>query len=126
MKEFSQIVHIYLQNQVSHFSGSQIVPKTGQSPIVVFALPFEVANQVVNSSASAVMNSTLTLIADKLPQSHAAILAISRKAFVQLITCDANKVLGAPGFPAEVTLTPNLNADEINITAQVPLKQYIP
>lgn len=123
-KEFSQIVRIYLQNQVSEITAGVIVPKPGQLPIVCFALPFSVDHRIVASPASSAMQSTVTLHVDKLSKQDADTLAIARKAFVELSADATVQVMGVGGFPARLSCTPGLNTDTVEIIAQVPLRLF--
>lgn len=123
-KEFSQIVSIYLESQVDSIIDNNIIPNDGQKPIMVFSQPFDIDNKVTSSTASPLMQSSVRLIIDKLSPENYKTLASSRRVFLKFETNYNNRIMGVKGFPAFISVTPDINQDTIEAVAKVPLSRY--
>ena len=123
-KQFSQIITVYLENQVSEINNSVITPYFEQQPITLYAMPFQISDVPTDGAGDKLMVSTVTLDVDKLLMTEANTLRTPRSVFVQLEANGTGRVLGAPRFPAKLVLTPGLNSDQITITARVPMRYF--
>lgn len=119
--EFSNIVKIFLLHQVEKIENGTIIPKTGQSPIIVHASDFDVNPEVSESKSSLLTSTSLRLYIDKLSTTYVIYLQKKRSVIIQGYKSNGDPfAIGSIQYPAKLILTRNINQDILNIQHKQP------
>ena len=120
-KEFSQLVAVFLLNQVEKIEQGIVIPKNGENPIICHAAHFEITPQIVNSPAGTLIDRSHTLYISLLKPEEADKLKFKRSVIIQLNQHSENPVaIGSIRFPARVNYLPALNSAMLIIEAVIP------
>ena len=122
MKQYCNLIHIYLIHQVQKIENGLVVAKPGETPIVVHAADYEIAPAVTDGKSSLLSSVQHTLYIDKLPDSAAKLLKIKRSAIIQFNRDEHPFTLGSLQYPAKVIHAPNLNIDMLKIEQKQPVR----
>ena len=120
MKEFCNIIHIFLKDQVEKIHDGLVIPKPGEVPIIVHAANFDIVPATTDSKSGLITTISLSLHIDKLYPSRAALLKIKRSAVIQINRYDDPSTIGTLQYPAQIIYTPTLNADILKVEQKQP------
>lgn len=121
MKEFSNIVEIYLVSQIAQVLQTDIVVKENQKPIIVHAADFDIAPASRKSKAGNLSEVNFSMYIDKLSKTDASTLHIERSVVLLLKTSAyQNVVLGSLHYPAKVIMSRHLNSDILKVSSTQP------
>ena len=121
MKEFCNIVQVYLKNQVERIENGAVIPKQGEKPITVHAADVDFTPAVTDSKASLLTTFSESLYIDKPEPAAANVLKIKRSAILQLTDSEGYAhIIGSIDYPAQVYITQNLNTDILKIEQKQP------
>lgn len=121
MKEFSNIVEIYLVSQIAQVLQTDIVVKENQKPIIVHAADFDITPSNRKTKAGTLSEVNLSIYIDKLSKTDASILSIERSVVLLFKTSAyQNVVMGSLHYPARVIMSRHLNSEVLNVVSTQP------
>ena len=120
MKEFCNTIHVYLRNQVEKIHAGLVIPKSGETPIIVHAADFDIVPATTDSKSSLLTAITLSLTIDKLSPEAVQLLKIKRSAILQLNRYDDPSTIGTLQYPAQIIYTQTINADILKVEQKQP------
>lgn len=121
MKEFCNILRLYLVQDIQSFRDGLITMKPGRSFVEFRTEDFTVTPKEEKSDAGTLYNIEENIIIEKAPTSVASIYSIRRSAIVRLSTTPGGNpvYIGSTDWPAQVSITTNLNKDTLLIKSKM-------
>lgn len=117
MKEFCNIISLYLVQDIQSFQNGILTLKSGRSAVILHADEFTLTPKVNASESGLLYNVEEDITVDKVPSSVASVYRIKRSAIFQIKTSSGGDVvyLGTLSLPAMISITTHLNKDTLHI-----------
>ena len=121
MKEFCNIIQLYLVQDIQSFRDGIITMKSGRSFAELRTEDFSVTPKVEKSDAGALYNIEENINIEKAPTSVTSTYSIRRSAIVRLSTTPGDNpvYIGSIAWPAQVSIATNLNKDTLQVKAKM-------
>lgn len=122
MREFCNIIDLYLLGDVQSLNDNIITLKTGRSFSRLHSDEYTIKPGAEKTDAGILYNVEMDITIDKVPASTLSTYRTPRSAIIQLETLPdhASFYIGSPQWPAIVYITPNLNRDSLRLTWKTP------
>lgn len=121
MKEFSNIVEIYLTSQVEKIENKQLTPKANQNPITVHASDFDIAPTPRQAKAGVLSEINFVLNIDPLSDTDVSTLSFERSVVLVFKTSHGTDlIVGSLQYPTKVFISQQLNADILYVKSVQP------
>lgn len=121
MKEFCNIIQLYLVQDIQSFRDGIITMKSGRSFAELQTEDFSVTPKEEKSDAGTLYNIEENINIEKAPTSVTSTYSIRRSAIVRLSTTPGDNpvYIGSIAWPAQVSIVTNLNKDTLQVKAKM-------
>lgn len=120
MKEFCNIISLYLVQDIQSFQNGVLTLKPGRSAVILHADEFTLTPKVVVSESGILYNVEEDITVDKVPDSDVSVYRIDRRAILQIKVSPGGDViyLGTLSLPAKVYIVTHLNKYTLHIESK--------
>lgn len=120
MNEICNILRIYKLSQLKAMTESEIIPKTGEKPLIVYPDNLEWELSADKQDGGLLYKIEQTIPISKLSESEATLFSIPTSSIVEGENTSGKKIIiGTPGCPASVYVIPNVQRDQLSVTCSM-------